>query len=280
MKYIGAHVSASGGVQNAPGNAEAIGANAMAIFTKSQRQWKAKPLEEKNITQFKANLAECGIKPEHVLVHDSYLINIGNPEPEKREKSLNALVDEALRVEQLGLTLLNIHPGSHLKQISEEECLDHIAAGVNFVLSKTESAVIVLETTAGQGSNMGHRFEHLAYIIDRVEQKERVGVCIDSCHIFAAGYDLRTKEAYDKTMADFDRVIGFNYLKGMHLNDSKQPFESRKDRHHSLGEGLIGLDAFKFIMEDPRLDDMPLILETIDDTIWKDEVELLRSYCK
>ncbi len=278
MKFIGAHVSAAGGVENAVKNAVEIGANGFALFTKNQRQWSAKPLSEKNITKFKERMEEYGFCKEAILPHDSYLINLGHPEPEKREKSLKAFIDEARRVEQLGLLYLNFHPGSHLKKISEEECLDLISDNVNFAIKETKSCIFVIETTAGQGSNLGYKFEHLAYIIDKIEDKERIGVCIDTAHIFAAGYDIRTKETYEATMKEFDEIIGFKFLKGMHINDSKAKFASRVDRHHSLGKGEIGIDAFKFIMQDKRINNIPLILETIEPNIWAEEIKLLRSF--
>jgi len=278
MKFIGAHVSAAGGVENAVKNAVEIGANGFALFTKNQRQWSAKPLSEKNITKFKERMEEYGFCKEAILPHDSYLINLGHPEPEKREKSLKAFIDEARRVEQLGLLYLNFHPGSHLKKISEEECLDLISDNVNFAIKETKSCIFVIETTAGQGSNLGYKFEHLAYIIDKIEDKERIGVCIDTAHIFAAGYDIRTKETYEATMKKFDEIVGFKFLKGMHINDSKAKFASRVDRHHSLGKGEIGIDAFKFIMQDKRINNIPLILETIEPNIWAEEIKLLRSF--
>ena len=292
-KYVGAHVSASGGVENAPINAQAIGAKAFALFTKNQRQWVAKPLTLQSIDEFKINLENSGVKPEHVLPHDSYLINLGAPDSEKLEKSRNAFVDELQRCQQLGLKLLNFHPGSHLQKISkraknydelvkeaEYECLDVIAESMNLAIEATKDSdvVLVIENTAGQGSNLGYKFEHLAYLIDKVEDKSRVGVCLDTCHTFTAGYDLRTKEAYDKTMDEFEKIVGFKYLKGMHINDSKPPLGSRVDRHHSLGKGEIGLDAFKFIMNDERMDNIPLVLETIDESIWDKEIELLYSF--
>jgi len=278
MKYVGAHVSASGGVENAVKNAAEIGASGFALFTKNQRQWVAKPLSEKSISKFKDFMLDHGYNADAVLPHDSYLINLGHPEIEKRQKSYNAFVDEIKRVESLGLKYLNFHPGSHLKKISEEECLDLISENINKAIKDTESCILVLETTAGQGSNLGYKFEHLAYIIDKVEDKNRIGVCIDTAHIFAAGYDIRTKEAYEKTMQEFDEIIGFKYLKGMHINDSKAKFASRVDRHHSLGKGEIGLDAFKFIMQDKRINNIPLILETIEPEIWADEIKLLKSF--
>ena len=276
-KYVGAHTSASGGVFNAIKNAEAIGARAFALFTKNQRQWTAKPLDTETIDTFRRLLEESGIAPKHVLPHDSYLINLGHPDTEKRQKSLDAFLDETQRCMQLGLDRLNFHPGSHLKEIGEEQCLDNIAESMNRTLDKTSGVTLVLENTAGQGSNLGWKFEHLAYIIDKVEDKSRVGVCIDTCHMFTAGYDIRTKEAYDVSMAEFGNIVGFKYLRGMHLNDSKPDLGSHVDRHDSIGKGKIGLEAFRYIMNDPRMDDIPLILETIDESIWAQEIRLLYS---
>ena len=277
-KYVGAHVSAAGGVHNAPKNAASIGAKAFALFTKNQRQWKAKPLTDEQIESFDRFLNESGIERKHILPHDSYLINLGHPEKEQRQKSLEAFIDEVQRCMQLGLDKLNFHPGSHLRKISEKECLDLIAESINTTLDESEGVTLVIENTAGQGSNLGYKFEHLAYLIDQCKDQSRIGVCLDTAHMFAAGYDIRTKEAYEKTMEEFDRVVGFEFLRGMHINDSKAEFASRKDRHHSLGEGHIGLDAFRFIMQDPRTNDIPLILETIDDTIWDQEIALLYSF--
>ncbi|HKJ83905.1 MAG TPA: deoxyribonuclease IV [Mariprofundaceae bacterium] len=277
MKYIGAHVSASGGVENAPLNAAAIGARAFALFTKNQRQWVAKPLAEASIHAFRTNMEEHGFAPEHVLPHDSYLINLGHPDSEGLEKSRAAFLDEMQRCEQLGLPLLNFHPGSHLRKISEEASLAIVAESINLALDQTEGVTAVIENTAGQGSNLGYRFEHLAAIIDGVEDKSRVGVCIDTCHSFTAGYELRTTADCEATFAEFDRIVGFQHLRGMHLNGSKAAFGSRVDRHHSLEQGELGLDVFRFIMNDKRFDDIPMVLETIDDTIWPQEIELLYS---
>ena len=277
-KFVGAHCSASGGVFNAVTNAQKIGAKAFALFTKNQRQWVAKDLDTETIDKFKRALDESGILPKHVLPHDSYLINLGHPEVEKLEKSRDAFIDELQRCEQLGLDRLNFHPGSHLKAISEDECLAKISESINIALDKTSGVSAVIENTAGQGSNLGYKFEQLAQIIDKVEDKSRVGICIDTCHMFVAGYDIRTRETYDKTWDEFERIVGFKYLMGMHINDSKPPLGSKKDRHHSLGEGEIGLDAFRFLMNDERMDDIPLVLETIDDSIWKEEIELLYSF--
>jgi deoxyribonuclease-4 len=290
MKFVGAHVSASGGVDKAPLNAMAIGAKAFAVFTKNQRQWVAKPLEAKTIDAFKKNLEDSGILPKHVLPHDSYLINLGHPEADKLEKSRDAFIDELQRCQLLGLEKLNFHPGSHLVKIpkrdpeyqdklmeAELHCLDVIAESMNIAIEATRDSKVklVIENTAGQGSNLGYKFEHLGYLIDKIKEKSRVGVCLDTCHTFTSGYDLRTREAYEETMDAFERIVGFQYLMGMHINDSKPKLGSKVDRHQSLGEGEIGWDAFRFIMNDPRMDDIPLVLETIDETIWAEEIKAL-----
>ncbi len=275
MKRVGAHVSIKGGVENAPLNAQAIGARAFAMFTKNQRQWQAKPLTEESIAAFRANLNAVGIAAEHVLPHDSYLINLGHPEAEPLKKSRDAFIDEMRRCEQLGLKLLNFHPGSHLKKISEDDCLARVAESINLALTQTEGVTAVIETTAGQGSNVGYRFEHLASIIEQVDDKQRVGACIDTCHIFVAGYDLRSVDSCEKTFAEFDAVVGFRYLRGMHLNDSKPNLGARVDRHQSLGLGKIGWEAFRYIMNDDRFDEIPMVLETIDETRWPEEIRQL-----
>ena len=275
MKYIGAHVSASGGVEFAPVNAHEIGANAFALFTKNQRQWVSKPLTEDSIRLFKENCEKFGFAPEYILPHDSYLINLGHPEEEGLTKSRAAFLDEMQRCEQLGLKLLNFHPGSHLNKISVEECLDRIAESINLALEKTKGVTAVIENTAGQGSNLGNEFWQLKYIIDRVEDKSRVGVCLDTCHTFTAGYDLLND--YDDVFGEFGEVVGFEYLRGMHLNDSKKELGSRVDRHDSIGKGLIGFAFFEKLMKDPRFDNMPLILETIDETLWPEEIAWLRE---
>jgi len=277
MKYIGAHTSAAGGVENAPLRAKEMGASAFALFTKNQRQWAAKPLTDKSIEAFKANLAFAGIKPEHVLPHDSYLINLGHPEEEPLNKSRNAFLDELQRCEQLGLKLLNFHPGSHLKKISEDDCQARIAESINWALDQTSDVIAVIENTSGQGSNMGYKFEHLAAIIDQVDDKSRIGVCLDTCHTFTAGYDMRTIEDCEKTFGEFDELVGFKYLRGMHINGSKAKFASRVDRHHSLTQGELGLDVFRYIMNSEHFDNIPMVLETIDDTIWPEEIQLLYS---
>ncbi len=268
-------MSAAGGVENAPLNAGNIGAKAFALFVKNQRQWQAKPLSPQNISRFKENCEEVGIAPDQILPHDSYLINLGHPEAEALEKSRTAFIDELKRCRQLGLKMLNFHPGSHLKKISPDQCLAIISESINLALDAVPGITAVIENTAGQGSNLGFEFEQIRQIIEGVENKDRVGVCLDTCHTFAAGYDLSSEAACQKTFAEFDRIIGFNYLKAMHLNDSKKDMGSRVDRHHSIGMGVLGLEVFKYIMNDDRFEEIPMILETIDDSIWAEEIRML-----
>lgn len=277
MKYIGAHVSASGGVENAPLNAHEIGAKAFALFTRNQRQWKSSPLTKNSIKLFRDNCEKLGFKPGYILPHDSYLINLGHPEMEGLEKSREAFLDEMSRAEQLGLDRVNFHPGGSLGKISDDECLRRISESINVVLDKTHGVTAVIENTAGQGTNMGFKFEQIAKIISKVDDKSRVGVCIDTCHAFAAGYDLTSDEAFTNTFNDFGRIVGFQYLKGMHINDSKKGLSSRVDRHESLGKGTLGLDVFRRLMHNPLFDNIPLILETPDETLWKEEIRLLYS---
>lgn len=279
-RYIGAHVSASGGVSNAVANALEIGANAFALFTRNQRQWYPKPLEEEEIEKFRSAVKEAGIEAKHILPHASYLINLGNPDHENLKKSRDAFLDEMQRCEQLGLTLLNFHPGSHLNKMSEEDCLAQIAEELNIALQKTKGVTAVLENTAGQGTNLGYRFEHLKAIIDQVEDKSRVGICIDTAHTLAAGYDIRTEEGYRETMYQVDKIIGLEYLKGIHLNDSLKELASRVDRHASVGEGVMGMTLFEVLMQDERLADIPIILETPNPDRWAEEIALLRTFAK
>ena len=275
MKYFGAHVSASGGVYNAPLNAKKIGATAFALFTKNERQWIAKPLTESDIAKFKENCAANGFTPAQILPHDSYLINLGSPKEDGLAKSREAFIEEMRRCGQLGLDRLNFHPGSHLNMISEDKCLRIIADSINIALEQTEGVTAVIENTAGQGSNMGYRFEHLAQIIDMVEDKSRVGVCIDTCHAFAAGYKINTPDDFSNAFLEFEKIVGFRYLRGMHLNDATKDVASRVDRHSSLGEGFIGKETFELIAKDPRFDGIPLILETPDPERWPQEIAML-----
>lgn len=277
MKYIGAHVSAEGGVQNAPLNAGTIGAKAFALFTKNQRQWFSHPLSKTSITAFRGNCEKLGYKPFQILPHDSYLINLGHPETEQLEKSRASFLDEMQRCELLGLDRLNFHPGSHLNKIGIEECLERIAESINITLEKTKGVIAVIENTAGQGTNLGHTFEQIRYIIDKVEDKSRAGVCIDTCHAYTSGYDVKTEKGFKETFEKFGNIIGFEYLKGMHLNDTKKDIGTRVDRHENIGKGFLGEDTFTIIMNDSRFDNMPLILETPEESLWEAEIKMLYS---
>lgn len=279
-KFIGAHVSTVGGPFNAPKNAKEIGARAFGMFVKNQRRWEAKPLTDEDIEKFKKALKEYGYTNEYILPHDSYLINLGSKDEEKREKSLNAFIEEMKRCDQLGLKYLNTHPGSHLNEITEDECIANIAECINKAIDATENIVIVLENTSGQGSNMGYKFEHLGKIIEKIKNKERIGACIDTCHTITAGYELKDEAGYKKTMDEFEKYVGFKYLKGVHLNDSKFDTGSKKDRHDSIGKGILGMEFFERFMNDERFDNIPIILETIDSSIWKEEINLLYSLIK
>lgn len=277
MKLIGAHVSVEGGVSNAPVNAHAIGAKSFALFTRNPSRWKSKPITDKEAERFRANCAELGYTPDVILPHDSYLINLGSPDAEKLAMSREAFLDEMQRCMQLGLTMLNFHPGSHLNAIDPDACLDLIAESINLALDATEGVTAVIENTAGQGSNLGYSWEQIARIIDGVRDKSRVGVCVDTCHSIAAGYDLATPEGYKEAWDAFDRTIGFNYLRGMHINDSKKGVGSHVDRHAPIGEGTLGRDFFTMLVNDPRMDSIPLILETPDMARWADEIAWLYS---
>lgn len=277
MKYIGAHVAVDGGVASAPLNARQIGAGAFALFTRNPSRWKSEPLLPADIEAFKRNCADCGYTPDRILPHDSYLINLGAKDPKKLFMSRAAFLDEMQRCEQLGLTMLNFHPGSHLNEMTEEECLDRIASSINKTLAATSGVKAVIENTAGQGSNLGYSFEQLARIVSLIDDKERVGICIDSCHAFAAGYDLSTPDGYNQMWQHFDQTIGLQYLSAMHLNDSKKGLGSHVDRHESLGLGAIGKPFFEMLMADPRLNNIPLILETPNPDLWPAEIAWLSS---
>jgi deoxyribonuclease-4 len=280
MKYVGAHVSAAGGVENAPVNAHQIGAKAFALFTKNQKQWSAPPLTRKSISSFRENCEKFGFMPFQILPHDSYLINLGHPEKAALEKSRESFLDEMQRCEQLGLDRLNFHPGSHLRMRTPEECLSTIAESINFALDKTKGVIAVIENTAGQGSNLGHTFEQIKHIIDLVEDKSRVGVCIDTCHAYTAGYNIKTAYGFEETFRKFEDIIGIRYLKGMHINDTKKEYGSMVDRHDNLGKGFLGEEVFWNLMNDKRFDNMPLILETPEESLWEEEIKRLYSFMK
>ncbi|MDE7413732.1 MAG: deoxyribonuclease IV [Muribaculaceae bacterium] len=280
MKYIGAHVSVAGGVSKAPLEAARIGGKAFALFTGSNTRWVSKAISPKEADAFKKNCKELGYSPDVILPHDNFLINLGSPDAEKLEKSRKSFLDEMRRCEQLGLTMLNFHPGSHLNQMEEDKCLDLIAESLNIILDQTQGVTAVIESTAGQGSNLGHRFEHIAHIIDKVEDKSRIGVCVDTCHSYSAGYDLRSPDGYEDTWKEFDSIIGLNYLRGMHLNDDKRELGSRIDRHELIGKGTLGLEFFERLVNDSRFENIPLILETPDPELWPEEIALLYSLIK
>ena len=277
MKYIGAHCSIAGGLQNAPLQAKSLGATGFALFTKNQRQWFAKPLTAEEAELFKKTCAEAGYTADMILPHDSYLINLGQPDAEKRKQSLNSFIDELKRCHALGLKLLNFHPGSHLKLVSEAEDIKLIAESVREALNTVPDVTAVFENTAGQGSNLGYTFQQLADMLEAVGMPERVGVCFDTCHGFAAGYGLVTEEEFQRTFDEFDCIIGFKFLRGMHLNDAKGVLGQKLDRHAELGAGNIGKEPFARIIKDSRFDNIPLILETPDEAKWAEEIAWLKS---
>lgn len=277
MKFVGAHVSASPSVAQAPIHARAIGAKAFALFTRSPQRWKSRPLSEEEISEFRRNCREMGFSADYILPHDSFLINLGCPEAEKLAMSREAFIDEMTRAELLGLKMVNFHPGAHINLCSVDECLSRISESINLTLEATHGVTAVIENTAGMGSNLGYSFAQLARIIEGVEDKSRVGVCIDTCHAFAGGYDLSTPNGYERTWQEFDETIGLKYLRGMHLNDSKKPLSSRIDRHESLGHGCMGREFWWRLMNDPRFDNMPLILETPVEELWPEEIKWLYS---
>lgn len=274
MFYIGPHVSISGSLSLAPKRAREIGASGFGIFTRNQRQWISKPLSDEEIALFKQSLEENGYTRDMVLPHDSYLINLGNPDEEKRKKSLDAFIEEERRVSQLGLRYLNFHPGSHVNQIDPDGCLSLIAESLSKAMEAVPDVEPVLEITAGMGSNMGSRIEELRSIIERCGNDPRLGVCIDTCHAFQSGYDLSEPK---KAEAFFDELDGMlpGRLKGLHLNDAKAPCGKHLDRHESLGKGQIGLDTFLWISEQRRFENIPMVLETPNETLWPEEVRML-----
>lgn len=275
---IGAHTSAQGGAYHALLQGVEIGATTIQLFTRNQRQWAAKPLSQEEIDLFKETLAKTHLKK--IMSHDSYLINLGSAEPENLHKSRKAFKEELIRCQQLGITFLNFHPGARTSS-SEEECLERICDSLLHIedIAQNGPTRLLLETTAGQGSSVGHRFEHLAYILEKVHKKIPIGICIDTCHIFSAGYDIRTQADWDATLEMFDRIVGLKHLYAFHVNDSMQPFGARKDRHAPLGKGKIGIECFKVMMTHPLLRDIPKYLETPDGpSLWKQEIALLREF--
>lgn len=277
MNYIGAHVSSAGGLEKAVFRAFQIKATTFSFFTKNQLQWVSLPLTKKNIDDFKTSCIKYNFLFEKILPHSSYLINLGHPVDALLEKSRIAFIDEINRCNLLGLRFLNFHPGSHLNKISEISCLSRISESINIALEKTENIIVVIENTAGQGTNVGYKFEHLHEIIKKVNDKSRIGICIDTCHLFASGYDLRTKVDCENTFNKLFNLIELKYLKGFHLNDSKKKINSRVDRHESLGLGKIGISVFKWIIKNKNFCSIPMVLETTNSKIWEKEINWLRS---
>lgn len=258
---IGVHVSISGGVRNAPLRGHELGCACVQIFTKSNMQWAVRPLEKTDIEEFKSNCAKFEIDP--VMAHDSYLINLCATDPALAQKSFESFVVELQRCQQLGIPGLIMHPGSHTGA-GEEAGLRNVIKAVNdaIALTSDSSVRVLFEATAGQGSNLGHRFEQLAQLVEGVAHPERVGVCLDTCHIFAAGYDIRTATGYRQVMEEFDKIVGLRHLRAFHFNDAKGELGSRLDRHEHIGQGKLGAEAFSFILRDPRFEDVPKLLET------------------
>jgi len=277
--FVGPHVSAGGGVSQAPLNAKALNASGFALFVKNQRQWTAAPLPKEEIEAFKKQMMTDRFTPQQVLPHAGYLINLANPDDGAQNKSFTSLMDEAKRCSALGLSLLNFHPGSHLRLITPQVACERVAGAINRAMREIPALIFVVENTAGSGGNIGSRFEELKIILDGIDDRSRVGFCLDTCHTFAAGYDISTRDGFLKTMESFDRIVGMKTLRALHLNDSKTALGSHVDRHESLGKGLLGIEPFKCIMRDARFQNIPLVLETPDETIWAQEIELLRSFC-
>ena len=275
MLTIGCHLSSSKGYLAMGKEAVSIGANTFQFFTRNPRGSKAKAIDEADVAAFLSYSKEHGI--ERILAHAPYTLNPCSKDAHTREFAWMTMADDLKRMEYTPGNCYNFHPGSHLKQISVEECLNRVAESINLTLDKTNGVTAVIENTAGQGSNIGYKFEHLAYIINRVEDKSRVGVCIDTCHTFAGGYDIATAEGFEKTFREFDETIGFKYLRAMHLNDSKKGVGSHIDRHESLGKGELGTTPFRLLMQDSRFDNIPLILETPNEDIWAKEISWLYS---
>ncbi len=277
---IGAHTSASGGAHNALREAFDIGATTCQLFTSNQKRWEGRTITEEELDLWHLALKETGIKK--IMSHDSYLINLGSPDPEGLRKSRKAFKEELLRCHKLGLSFLNFHPGAALDS-SEEDCLDTIVESLKHIedIAAKGETRILLETTAGQGSSVGWKFEHLGYLIDKLHKRLSIGVCIDTCHIFAAGYDIRTKEAWEETLKEFDKAVGLKYLCAFHVNDSMKPLGSKRDRHAPLGEGEIGINCFKIMMAHPLTRDIPKYLETPEGPpLWKKEIAMLRKFAK
>ncbi|VFP78072.1 Endonuclease 4 [Buchnera aphidicola (Cinara cuneomaculata)] len=277
MTYIGAHVSSQGGVEKSILRAHQLGATAFSLFLNNPLRWNHSSLTNKIVNNFHKNCKIYGYSSLQILPHSSFLINLGHPDKNMNKKSCYAFIHEINCCYQLGLIMINIHPGSYLYQITEQKCLEIISDSINFVLNQTRKVVIVLENTAGQGSNVGYCFEHLAFIINKIEDKSRIGVCLDICHLFAAGYQLNDTDIFLDTFKKFNTLIGLKYLYGIHMNDSKGKCNSRLDRHHNLGYGKIEKHVFSKIVQITEFQNIPIILETKNITMWKNEILWLQQ---
>jgi len=273
--FIGAHLNIAKGFHVAVEQGNQVGARSLGVFTGSQRAWFKKKLTAEAAENFKAACKKYGYSPDYIIAHGSYLINLGTPEPVLLAKSRAAFIDEMQRCEQLGLKLYNFHPGSAVGGIETDKALEQVADAVNIAHSRTSNVTACIENTAGQGNNLGRTFEQIKKIIDKVKDQSRVGVCLDTCHLFVAGYDLRTREATEKVFKEFDEIVGINYLRGIHMNDSKREHNCRVDRHENIGKGVIGLEGFKYIVNDERFSNIPLVCETEEP--FDEQIKLLYS---
>lgn len=277
---VGAHISISGGVSKAVQRALDIGATTFQMFTANQKQWHGKPIDEDELNNWNSELKASGLK--QLMSHDSYLINLGSPKPELLAKSRTAFREEIKRCQLLGLSYMNFHPGTATEG-SVEQCLDTIVESLLAERKHINGGCtrLLIETTAGQGNTVGWQFEEIGYLIEQTKDTLPIGVCIDTCHIFAAGYDIRTKTGWNAVLKEFDEKIGLKHLYAFHLNDSLKPFASRRDRHANLGDGEIGIECFEFLMTDKRTKHLPKYLETPNgETRWKDEIALLKGMAK
>lgn len=278
MDLFGAHVSISGGIENAILSGNELQCNAIQIFSKQQLRWNAKPLLEKEIAPYRESIKKSAIKS--VIIHDSYLINLGSPDKENLIKSREAFLEEVIRAESLNAAGLVLHPGSHGNKITEDECMKVIAESIAITLDKTKgfTTKLFIENTAGQGNTVGYTFEQLAKIIDLVSGKDRIGVCFDTCHAFASGYEIRNEKAYEEIFRRFNDLIGLDKIHVFHINDSKRDRGTRVDRHENIGIGLMGKEPFRYLVNDIRFKNIPMILETPGGDAWfRTNLNLLRS---
>lgn len=280
MKFIGPHVSICGGIDKTVIKAHHLGANAFALFTKNKLAWYATPLKKEIIKKFKENCIKYKFGGKQIIAHNSYITNLGSPNNENLKKSRILFLEEIVRCYKLGVKMLNFHPGNHMNLITISKCLLNIADSINFALSRSKNVIAVIENTAGQGTSVGYCFEQIAELIEKIENKKRIGVCLDTCHAFSSGYDLRDKKSCDKIFRTFEKNIGLKYLKAMHLNDSKNKFHSYKDRHQNLGKGYMGSFPFNYIKNDIRFVNMPLILETPNNNLWIKEINWIKNQKK